>query len=169
MLRSLLYLLPVLLLAACVKAPEFPNEPVIEFVSMSKFSINQANADLPLDSIRIHLTFTDGDGDLGQNGTDDVQVVLTDSRSNGRVPGLIRIPLRLPDIPSEGTGNGISGDIFISLENEAVAVGCISNRRLFAQDPDLPIDTVSYAIQISDRAGNMSNVVNTDIIEIICY
>lgn len=169
MLRTLLYLLPVFLLAACVKAPEFPNEPVITFESISQNRINQANADLPKDSIRIHLTFTDGDGDLGQNGSDTVQIILTDSRSNGRVPGLIRIPLRIPDIPSEGTGNGISGDLFISIENEALAIGCISNRRLFAQDPELPVDTVSYAIQIRDRAGNMSNTVRTDLIDIICY
>lgn len=169
MLRSLLYLLPVLLLAACVKAPEFPNEPVITFESISKTSINQANADLPKDSIRIHLTFTDGDGDLGQNGSDSVQIILTDSRSNGRILAPLQIPLSLPDIPTEGTGNGISGDIFIVFENEAQSVPCIANRRLFAQVPELPVDTVSYAIQISDRAGNLSNVVRTDLIDIICY
>jgi len=152
-----------------VKAPEFPNEPVITFESMSQTRINQANAGLPKDSIRIHLTFTDGDGDLGQNGSDSVQIILTDSRSNGRITDLFQLPFLIPDIPMEGTGNGISGDLFISFENEAQAVGCISNRRLFAQDPELPVDTVSYAIQIRDRAGNMSNTVRTDLIDIICY
>lgn len=169
MLRFLLYLLPVFLLTACVKAPEFPNEPVIKFESLSKVRINQANANLPKDSIRIHLTFTDGDGDLGQNGSDSVQIILTDSRSNGRILAPLLIPLSLPDIPAEGTGNGISGDIFITFENEAQSIPCIANRRLFAQVPELPFDTVSYTIQIRDRADNLSNIVRTDLIEIVCF
>lgn len=169
MLRTFLYLLPVLFFAACLAPPEFPNEPVINFESISKFEINQANAGLPKDSIRIHLTFTDGDGDLGENGTDSVQIFLTDSRSNGRIPALLRSPLNIPSIPPEGTGNGISGDLFITLENEAQSIPCIANRRLFAQDPDLPVDTFSYIIQIRDRAGNLSNFVRTDMIDIICY
>jgi len=169
MLRILLYLLPVLFFAACLTPPEFPNEPVIKFESISKFEINQANAGLPKDSIRIHLSFTDGDGDLGANGSDSIQIFLTDSRSNGRINTLLRFPFNIPDIPPEGTGNGISGDLYLTLENEAQSVSCIANRRLFAQDPDLPVDTFSYIIQIRDRAGNFSNTVRTDLIDIICY
>lgn len=160
MLRSLIYLLPVLLLAACVKAPEFPNEPVIEFEGLNKNQIYQFTNG-PLDSIRVHLTFTDGDGDLGRTAADSVDIFFTDSRLG------IQTPFRIPGIPAEGTGNGISGDIFINVIN-STGICCIFNNRLCIADETYPVDTFSYAIQIRDRAGNFSNVVRTDVIEILC-
>jgi hypothetical protein len=159
--HTLLYLLPmVFLAAACVSPPEFPNEPVLTFEGLNKAQIYQFTNG-PLDSVQIHFSFTDGDGDLSQIDSDSVDVFLTDSRLG------IQSPFRLPLIPPEGTGNGISGDIFINLIN-TTGICCIFNNRLCAEDPTYPIDTFSYTIQIKDRAGNMSNVIRTDQIQVLC-
>lgn len=159
--HTLLYLLPmVFLAAACVSPPEFPNEPVLVFEGLNKAQIYQFTNG-PLDSLQIHFSFTDGDGDLSQIDSDSVDVFLTDSRLG------IQSPFRLPLIPPEGTGNGISGDIFINLIN-TTGICCIYNNRLCAEDPAYPIDTFSYTIQIKDRAGNMSNVIRTDQIQVLC-
>ncbi|WP_020569215.1 hypothetical protein [Neolewinella persica] len=157
----LLFLLPMVFFAiSCVNPPEFPNEPVITFESLSKTQIYQFTNG-PLDSIQIHFSFTDGDGDLSQLDSGAVDVFLTDSRLG------IANPFRIPAIPAEGTGNGISGDIFLNLIN-TTTICCIFNNFFCAEDPALPIDTLSYTIQIKDRAGNMSNIIRTDVIEILC-
>jgi hypothetical protein len=159
--HTLLFLLPmVFLAAACVNPPEFPNEPVITFEALNKAQIYQFTNG-PLDSLQIHFSFTDGDGDLSQTGSDSIDVFLTDSRLG------LQTPFRLPMIPPEGTGNGISGDIFINLIN-TTGICCIFNNRLCAEEPTYPIDTLSYTIQIKDRAGNFSNIIRTDVIEILC-
>lgn len=157
----LLTFLPLLfVVTSCVKPPEFPVEPVITFESLNKTQIYQFTNG-PLDSIQVHFSFTDGDGDLSQIDSDSVDVFLTDSRLG------IQSPFRLPLIPPEGTGNGISGDVFINVIN-TTGICCIFNNRLCAEEPTYPVDTFTYAIQIRDRAGNLSNVVRTDLIEILC-
>jgi len=154
----ILYLLPVLLFAACVNPPDFPDEPVITYEGLNKAQIYQFTNG-PLDSIELHFSFTDGDGNLSQG--DSIDIFLTDSRLG------IQTPFSLPQIPTEGTGNGISGDIFINLVN-TTGVCCIFRNRFCAEDPTYPVDTFSYTIQIQDRAGNLSNIIRTEQIEILC-
>lgn len=149
------------LLTACVNPPEFPAEPVITFESLSDTEIHQFTSG-PIDSIQIHFSFTDGDGDLSGIANDSVDIFLTDSR----LP--IQTPFAIPVFPSEGTGNGISGDIFISIVNTNNAICCIANNRFCVSDPNTPVDTFSYAIQIRDRAGNFSNEIRTPPINILC-
>jgi hypothetical protein len=114
-----------------------------------------------VDSIQIHFSFTDGDGDLSQTDSDSVDIFLVDSRLG------IQTPFGIPLIPEEGTGNGISGDIFINLINTN-AVCCIFNNTFCEIDERFPVDTFSYSIQIMDRAGHLSNIIRTTPIEILC-
>lgn len=155
----LCYLLPLAFLAACTNAPDFPAEPVITYEGVNKAEIFQYTNG-PLDSIIIHFSFTDGDGNL--SNADSVDVFLTDSRFG------IASPRNIPLFPSEGTGNGISGDIFIAVQNLANGICCISDTRFCFADPNFPIDTFSYAIQIRDRANNFSNLIRTEVINIKC-
>lgn len=157
MFRTVLYLLPVVFILACVNAPEFPSEPVITYEGVNKAEIFQFTNG-PVDSIEFHFSFTDGDGDLSQ---DSVDIFFTDSRQ-GNI-----IPFRIPAFPAEGTGNGISGDVFVTLVN-TTGVCCIFNNRICIANEALPVDTVSYAIQIMDRAGNRSNLIRSEVIEINC-
>ncbi|OAV44200.1 hypothetical protein [Lewinella sp. 4G2] len=158
----LLLLLPLLFVAACVNPPEYPIEPVITFEGVNKVRIKQARLDSgPTDSLEIHFSFTDGDGDLGGLADDSIDIFLQDSR----LP--IQTPFKIPAISREGTGNGISGDIFVTVTNSA-GICCIVNGVLCERDPRFPTDTFSYSVQIRDRAGNLSNKIQTNPIEILC-
>ena len=160
--RLLTLLFFALLFASCVNAPEYPVEPVLTFERLSKNQIYQFTNG-PQDSLQIQFSFTDGDGDLSQLTSDSIDIFLEDSR----FPGFVT-PFSLPLIPEEGTGNGISGDIFIDVVNTSAQICCVANRRICAEFEDFPIDTFSYSIQIVDRAGNRSNVIRTTPIEILC-
>jgi hypothetical protein len=143
---------------SCIKAPDFPIEPVIEFQSISKDVIIQNS--IEEDSLIIVFSFTDGDGDLGDN--DSLNVFLTDSRDN-----FVAERFRIPFVPREGAANGISGDITIRV----LSTCCIY--------PDLtppctpsqtnPLDSLFYKIQIKDRAGNESNIIETPRILVRCW
>lgn len=156
--RLVLFLLPLAFVLSCVNAPDFPEEPVITYEGADKTEIFQF-LNGPADSIEFHFSFTDGDGDLSQDSTD---IFFTDSRTQEL------IPFRIPGFPSEGTGNGISGDVFVRFVNIDAGVCCILGNRICFANEVLPVDTVSYAIQIMDRAGNLSNTIRTDVIEIKC-
>ena len=158
MFRYVLYLFPLVFVLACVNAPDFPDEPVITYEGINKREIFQFTNG-PADSIEFHFSFTDGDGDLGQ---DSVDIFFTDSRL-----GTIT-PFRIPGFPSEVTGNGISGDVFVQYVNVDAGICCIFNNRICFANEALPIDTVSFAIQIMDRAGNLSNTIRSEVIDIKC-
>ena len=57
----LIFLFILVSMIACTVKPEFPPEPRIEFVSISKNVINQG------DTFTINLKFEDGDGNLGKD------------------------------------------------------------------------------------------------------
>jgi len=160
-LSSLWLILLVLSVGACTQAPNYPIEPVLTYEGLDKNRIFQYTNG-PRDSINIRFSFTDGDGDISQIGSDSVDIFLEDSR----LPGLVST-FRFPLIDEEGTSNGISGTADILADNN-LNICCIVNDRLCVADPDVPIDTFSYSIQIRDRANNFSNVIRTDVIEIIC-
>ncbi|MEN0004716.1 MAG: hypothetical protein AAF798_11250 [Bacteroidota bacterium] len=148
-------------LASCVQPPDYPDEPVISFVSIGPSVISQAQSQLDTSvTVDITVSFTDGDGDLGfgpDEGT--IDVTVTDSR--------LELPevFTLPFIPEQGTGNGISGEITVRVFDTCCRAmpgfpGCFPNPGV--------TDTASFTIQIMDRAGNMSNLARTDVITIIC-
>ncbi len=147
-------------LASCVTPPDYPDEPMIAYEGVSKNTIYQFTNG-PTDSITIQFSFTDGDGNLSTQ--DSADIFYTDSR----FPNLPPTPLAFPLIPTEGTGNGISGDVFFTLINTA-QVCCVFNDRFCVADERYPIDTLSYFIYIQDRDGNLSNTIQTEQIQILC-
>jgi hypothetical protein len=92
-----------------------------------------------------------------------VDIFYTDSRFPDDPP----TTLALPYIPPEGTGNGISGDVFFTLINTG-NICCVFNERLCVADDRFPADTLSYSIYIQDRAGNVSNTIRTEQIQVLC-
>ena len=160
------YLALVLLasfIASCIQPPNYPNEPVIEFLSLNQTSIAQGNGGATADTLAVLFSFTDGDGDLGNDG-DSIDVFLTDSRD-----GFVN-QFKLPLIPDQGTGNGISGEITLRIPNKPFNICCTFPNGATACQPntEFPTDTLSYGITIKDRAGNESNKVQTDVITILC-
>ena len=151
----------VLGLAACVTPPDYPDEPVIQYESISKDSIYQFTNG-PEDSIILQFSFTDGDGNI--SSSDSADIFIQDSR----FPNTLPISGAFPLIPTEGTGNGISGDVFFTIINTGQAVCCVFNDTYCEADPRYPVDTLSYAIYIMDRDGNRSNTIRTKQIKVLC-
>ncbi|MEM7573576.1 MAG: hypothetical protein AAF433_11770 [Bacteroidota bacterium] len=154
-------LLP-LLIFECAEAPTYPDEPVITYEGMSSNEIFQFPSGVR-DTLRIFFSFTDGDGDLSRLDSNTNDVFLFDSRFPDS-------PTRLnfPDIEEEGTGNGISGDATIVIDNFALQLCCLRDDEICVQDQSFPVDQFRYSIQVRDRAGNFSNVIDTEEINLRC-
>lgn len=148
-----------LLLASCADAPNYPITPVIEYLGVNKLQVLQEP--LGPDTLEIYFSFTDGDGDLSIE--DSIDIFLYDSRT----PTLLS-PYKIPTIPEEGTSNGIRGDITVRIKNVNRGICCIANQFPCSTTTDNPVESFSYEIQIRDRAGNMSNRIQTEAIEVIC-
>ncbi|MCO6485669.1 MAG: hypothetical protein J5I41_07815 [Saprospiraceae bacterium] len=147
-----------IVLAGCLRPPEYPVEPVIEFRQLSRdwMSQDQFNTD----SLLITIHFTDGDGDIGtEEGTFDL--FITDTRDNFMPPAY-----RLPKVPEQGTGNGISGEISFVLFTTCCFFP--DGQDPCTVNPTYPTDTISYLIYIRDRAGHTSNVIETPPIVLLC-
>jgi hypothetical protein len=140
----------------CVKPPEYPVEPVIEYKSLSDLDILQT-----ADTSVLEFGFTDGDGDIGlQDDEVGFDIFLTDSRT-----GFVE-KYRLPHIKPQGATRGISGTVRIRL----LATCCIPTTRPACEmNPNQVPDTLSYAVLIKDLAGHLSNVVETQRIILRCH
>ncbi len=135
----------MILVASCVKPPEYPVEPFIEFVNMSG---NEFDA-LDEDSLSITFYFEDGDGDLGSE--DSINMFWEDSRALGS-PNQFKIPF----IELQGNSKAISGNV-----TAYIPIGV-------CYDFSSVIETYHYNIYIKDRAGNVSNILNTPDITLNC-
>jgi len=159
----LLGLLTVMIVFSCVNPPDYPNEPVIQYIGVNKSSVYQGNGQLPDDTLEMYISFTDGDGDLSFE--DSTDIFLYDSR----FPSIVS-DFSIPSIPEDGTGNGIRGEITIRTINRNMNICCLDNGIACPNLSEVSIDTdtFSYAIKIRDRSGNMSNSVQTEVLSILC-
>ncbi len=144
-----------LLMTSCVKPPDYPTEPTIGFVSVGRTTLKQ-----DVDTTLVTISFTDGDGDLGVSDTDPTtNYIITDTRTGFQE--FYKIPL----ISQQGVGNGISGEISVELRAQCciptTGVPCLPNPGQMPED-------IIYTIQITDRAGNASNIVDLPPITLIC-
>jgi len=148
-----------LLFSGCAKPPDFPTIPEIAFVEFNQNTIVQAGPTTNRDTLEVTFSFTDGDGDIGSE--DDLNIFLTDSRDGSL------ITFKVNPLPEQGIGNGISGAITLKIPNDQIC--CIlPDGRTCVADPEFPIDRMRYSIQMTDRFGNESNVVETSELTILC-
>lgn len=154
---------------ACVKAPDYPQQPVISNVILNSNVINQASTPGSAEEFLVlTFDFTDGDGDIGKVDPETQSFIgmdleITDSRTG------IGETINLPEVPAQGTANGISGEISIELSNKTYicctypdfSPACLPNAQF-------PTDTFSYTIQLRDQAGNFSNKLQTEVITVLC-
>ncbi|GIV31058.1 MAG: hypothetical protein KatS3mg029_0409 [Saprospiraceae bacterium] len=149
-----------LFLAACATPPDYPVEPHIEFLSVSKDTLKRG---IFTDTTFVRISFTDGDGDIGHDDT--LDLFLIDTRD-----GSLTNKFTIPEVPKLGANNGIKGEITIQVPSSC----CLFDPDLLLdpcndEHPSLPYDRIVYEIFLIDRAGHRSNVVQTTPIYIQCF
>lgn len=175
--QALIQCSPALALAvffSCANPPEYPREPIIEFVSISKDTIRRPSTDnvikfnqpIFVDTTLITIDFTDGDGDIGdranENGVAELRLFYIDSR-NGAVS-----QLQIPFVNEAGASSGIKGSITFRF----IPTCCISELLIDpcnSFNPDFLYDEFTLDVYIEDRAGNVSNTVTTAPLYIKCF
>jgi hypothetical protein len=156
------------ILVYCVKPPDYPDTPVIEFLSVTPATLLQRPFFKNPDTVYTDLTFsfTDGDGDLGFEDTT-VSLLIYDLRT----PTLAK-DYRLPMVDPNGAGNGISGEITVRVPVSCCIPDPINGILLPPCDTNSisnqTLDTLIYSIQIKDRSGNWSNVIQSSPIILVC-
>ena len=135
--RRLTYILIVLLLFACKKDDALSVVPTIDFQSISPLTAQEY-----IDDIIITISYTDEDGDLGENSPDIDNLFVEDSR-NGIV-----YHYRIPQLAPNENEIAIEGNFNITINGSGIT-------------DESSTQQVNYAIYVSDRAGNKSNTITT--------
>ena len=144
----------------CLDAPNYPDEPRIEFVGISKDTLQQGI--FQEDSLVVIFHFEDGDGDIGRTDQDqENNIFFIDERT-----GTLDNTFGIPTIPEDGAGNGVEGEVKILLFSTCCIYPdgsdpCMPNAQF-------PLDTIQYRIYIEDRAGHKSNEILTAPIILLC-
>ena len=140
--RAATYILIVLLFFACKKDDTLSVAPTIEFQGISPLTAQEY-----IDDIIITISYTDEDGDLGENSPDIDNLFVEDSR-NGIV-----YHYRIPQLAPNGNEIAIEGNFNITINGSGITNSSNSQQ-------------VNYAIYVKDRAGNKSNTITTSNITI---
>lgn len=147
---------------SCANGPDYSDVPEIRFVSFSKAEMDQGL--INDDSVIMTIYFQDGDGDIGfeDNNRD---ITLIDNRT-----GDVYEQFKLPVVPIEGTGNGISGEIRIVVFNQCCVYPASTNIPPCEENPpaEFSSNDLSFDITLKDRAGNESNTITTSTITLNC-
>ncbi|MFN8262770.1 MAG: hypothetical protein U0T07_04550 [Chitinophagales bacterium] len=151
--HALIIIITLIGLQACYKTPSYPIEPTVRFSAFEK-----PNEIYTLDAGEggnLIVEFTDGDGDLGKLNNQDSSsfVVYRNLRDTSFFHDNIYV---IPVIPKKGTTNAISGKIEIKL-NDALFNSYLS----YFVMKGISIDTFTYKLYITDRAGHRSNEIVT--------
>jgi hypothetical protein len=164
---AVLTIIALTIAVGCVKPPNFPDEPVIEYVqgSMAKDTMLRGNPDSQRDTNFFTLSFTDGDGDLGEKTNSSKSLIIVDNRKG------VSDSLRIPEVLEQGATNGIKGELYVRMFTTC----CIYPDSLFSTDfckdefDEYPYDVVNYSVYIFDKSGNKSNTVELPPVYIRCF
>tara|TARA_B110000008_G_scaffold258120_1_gene276827 strand:- start:6113 stop:6544 length:432 start_codon:yes stop_codon:yes gene_type:complete len=140
--RILICLLFVILLSSCKKEEAISEIPTIAFVSILPNTAQEY-----LDKIIITISYTDGDGNLGENNPDIKNLFVEDNR-NG-----IEYQFRIPKLSPNGSTIVIEGNFNVTINGTGITNESSSQK-------------VEYSIYVNDRAGNKSNIITTSEITI---
>lgn len=149
-------------ISACVKAPDYPIVPAIEFKSVSSDFLKSGSIDT------IIVTFTDGDGDIGVNPSDDDTCDQCGFKTGDSCTLFMRgfnvfmVDSRDTCINSYASGNVGSSGRYDAISGEIVVIRPVDTKKcLIVPSDTCELDTVVYKIFIRDRAGHLSNAVLT--------
>jgi len=140
--KYIIYLFAIVLLFSCEKEQVISNTPEIEFQSISPTTVQEYS-----DNIIITISYSDGNGDLGENNPDIHNLFVEDNR-NGIV-----YQFRIPHLAPDNNSIAIEGDFNITINGSGITDESSSQQ-------------VNYTIYVTDRAGNKSNSISTSTITI---
>ena len=126
------------------KKTELTEPPIITFESASKTILAAGQ-----DSLVLTISYTDGDGDLGENNPDALNCFVQDSRS----PALL-YRLRIKQLAPDGSKIAINGKLDLVIPPTGLV------------DDSKAEETAVFSIKITDRAGHESNLVESPAIKI---
>jgi|VirMetMinimDraft_7_1064189.scaffolds.fasta_scaffold125983_2 hypothetical protein len=148
-----LFLITILYFFSCGDKPS--DTPSVEFVSVSKSYMVQGG----LDSLYLKFKFTDGDGNIGSDTSDNIFV--SDQRT-----GVVIASYKLPDYLGNNPNNSSrTGEITLIVYSQC----CIYDNGTSCQvSTSEPTKNMRYEVQVVDQVGNYSNVMETDEIILEC-
>jgi hypothetical protein len=148
---SILLLISAVTFVSCYKTPEYPDIPTVKFENFEKpntiFTLGETG--------NLILSFTDGDGDLGKASNQDSssRVYYRNQRDTTFFKENYYV---IPNIPSKGTTDAISGTIAIKL-SEAL----FNSYEAYFLLKGISVDTFTYQVYVTDRANHVSNIITT--------
>lgn len=146
--------------SSCFKEPDFSFTPTIEYRDFSKDILLDKFLGANKDSIVINVKFQDGDGDLGLGEEDKANAQKTDDFNYiiqpYRMKNGVFVPFK-PLVPLSGYFPLLKLD-----EKPGPLEGTLSYTIQFYHSFTPKNDTLRFDIQIKDRAGNLSNVTETE-------
>ena len=156
-----LCILFLIVASSCAKeAPNGNNPPFIEYLGISKDTLDQMSgiAGIDRDVIVLSLKFEDIDGDIEGGNVGNISLIDTRDNFDDRVS--------FPELPE--LRNGQRGTIQIDILNTCCKYPIFVAAPCEADVPDYPFDKVAFEVVIRDAAGNPSNRITTDSITIRC-
>jgi len=124
----------------------YPNVPNTPHIALN--SVNQTSVVANQDSLVFVISYMDGNGDIGHDNADSTSLRLTDNR------GPLVMEYHIPPVTPDGNDISVRGEFSIVLQHTI----------LF--DQSVAEETVTFTIQLKDRAGNWSNAVTSPVIKV---
>ncbi|WP_157807306.1 hypothetical protein [Hymenobacter chitinivorans] len=162
------------LLTSCLQAPDYPTTPHIDFKEVQAKRYTFGGGQTPVDTVRITIDFTDGDGDLGLS-PDEKQAPYNPADANGNynrttdnyfITAYKRSNANLPFEPVvTGSAQGYNSrfpKLFSTDAKPGPLKGSLTlTLPFFLGSPFRPGDEVRFDVSIMDRALNESNKITT--------
>jgi hypothetical protein len=140
--KKISFILVAILFFSCKKEEVVSDIPSIEFKLIAPTTAQEYT-----DDIIITISYTDENGDLGENNPDVFNLFVKDSRND------IEYKFRIPELSPNGNDITIQGNFNITINGSGITDESSSQQ-------------VNYSIYVKDRAGNNSDTITTSSITI---
>lgn len=141
--RILMVLVLSMVFFSCKKEEEKPQSPTLVYKSISNTEVFSFE-----NNLKVVFSYEDFQGDLGTTDPDELTLFVKDARLS--TPDMYHIPPMTPELQELH----IKGNYEVELSTLFLLGNGAS-------------ETTKFSIQLRDRAGNLSNTIETDIVTIL--
>lgn len=142
----LLFMSPFL---SCLKEDSDANLPISVIPEIALLSVAPDTVHNLQDSLLFTVSYTDGDGDLGDYDADSLSLWITDNRFP------LTEKFHIIPLAPQGASIVIAGELKVVLEH------------IILKDQSSVAETATFTVQLKDRAGHWSNSVTSDTILVL--